>query len=106
MPRQRVAVIGSGISGLACAYWLGEHHDVTVFEQHGRLGGHVDTHELVVEGEQVSVDSGFIVVNRGTYPLFCGLLRELGVESQATDMSFGVSDDREAWEFCGRDGLR
>ena len=106
MPRQRVAVIGSGISGLACAYWLGEHHDVTVFEQHGRLGGHVDTHELVVEGEQVSVDSGFIVFNRGTYPLFCGLLRELGVESQATDMSFGVSDDREAWEFCGRDGLR
>ena len=106
MPRERIAVIGAGVSGLACAYWLGERYDVTVFERHGRLGGHVDTHDVVIDGAPQRVDSGFIVFNRRTYPLFCDLLSELGVESQATDMSFGVMDDVEGWEFCGRDGVR
>ena len=106
MSKPSIAVIGSGISGLACAYWLGERYDVTVFERHGRLGGHVDTHKLSLDGHDVSVDSGFIVFNRATYPLFCQLLAELGVETQETDMSFGVTDDVEGWEFCGRDGMR
>ena len=106
MPKESVAVIGSGISGLACAYWLGERYDVTVFERHGRLGGHVDTHHVTIDGTKQHVDTGFIVFNRRTYPLFCDLLQELGVESQATDMSFGVMDDVEGWEFCGRDGIR
>lgn len=87
----RIAVVGGGISGLAAAHACQAFADVTLFEGNGRLGGHTDTHNLLVDGRAHAVDSGFIVFNRENYPLFSGWLDELGVASQPTEMSFGVS---------------
>lgn len=100
MPRVRVAIIGSGISGLAAAHVLQRAHDVTVFEAAARPGGHVYT----VDGEDgVRVDMGFIVCNRERYPHFCALLDELRVETRPTTMSFSVADDDFEW---GSESLR
>ncbi|WP_369600149.1 FAD-dependent oxidoreductase [Hahella sp. SMD15-11] len=86
----KLAIIGSGISGLTAAWHLQHDHEVTVFEAGDKPGGHTDTHTLDIEGQQVRVDSGFIVFNRHNYPNFCKMLDALGVEAQASDMSFSV----------------
>jgi predicted NAD/FAD-binding protein len=83
----RIAVIGSGISGLACAEMLRGPHDVVVFETADRAGGHSRT----VMAGGVPVDTGFIVYNEVNYPLLTAFLRYLGVETERSDMSFGVS---------------
>lgn len=88
----KIAIIGSGISGLYSAWKLSQHHDVTVFEKNRKLGGHTDTHQLQLDGQTINVDSGFIVFNEHNYPIFCDMLRELGVESQASDMGFSVNN--------------
>ncbi len=91
--RLRVAVVGSGISGLTCAHVLGPHHDVTLFEADDRLGGHTNT--VVVDDPDVGelgVDTGFIVHNDRNYPNLVRLFEELGVETADTEMSFGVTD--------------
>ena len=85
--RQKIAVIGSGISGLGAAWLLDPHHDVTLYEAESRPGGHSRT----VEAEGVAVDTGFIVCNRRTYPLFVPLMEHLGVELAPSDMSFSAS---------------
>ncbi len=96
----RVAVVGSGIAGVACAHRLQDMAErVVVFEAQGRIGGHTDTHDLVVEGSRVAVDSGFIVFNRENYPQFSAWLDDLGVPSQPTDMSFGVSNAGTGLEY-------
>ena len=87
----RVAVVGGGISGIAAAHKCQEFADVTLFEAQPRLGGHTDTHNLLVDGRAYAVDSGFIVFNRDNYPRFSQWLDALGVASQPTEMSFGVS---------------
>lgn len=98
--RVRVAIIGSGISGLAAAHVLQRSHDVTVFEAAARPGGHVYT----VDGKDgVRVDMGFIVCNRERYPHFCALLDELGIETRPTTMSFSVADGDFEW---GSESLR
>ncbi|MDN5568949.1 MAG: FAD-dependent oxidoreductase, partial [Paracoccus sp. (in: a-proteobacteria)] len=74
-PRARIAVIGGGISGLGSAWLLDQHHDVTLFEAETRPGGHART----VEALGTPVDTGFIVCNRRTYPLFIPMLEHLGV---------------------------
>jgi len=87
----RVAVVGSGISGLAAAYYLQQKHDVTVLEADPRPGGHTHTHTIEFDNQQINVDTGFIVFNDRTYPNFIKLLEQLGVSATATEMSFSVS---------------
>jgi len=89
----RVAIIGSGIAGLAAAHALAGARHVTLFEANPRPGGHVYT----VDVDGVSVDMGFIVCNRERYPLFFGLLAELGVETRSTSMAFSVVDGDLEW---------
>ena len=100
-PRQRIAVIGSGISGLASAYFLNQAHEVVLFEANHYLGGHTNTVEIELEGVQQAVDTGFLVFNDRTYPNLIALFAELGVASYASDMSFGVSLDAGRLEWAG-----
>ncbi len=91
----KVAVIGSGVAGLSCAWLLNTAREVTLYEADGRLGGHANT--VDVAGQ--AVDTGFIVYNEANYPNLTALFALLGVESRATDMSFGVSLDDGALEY-------
>ncbi|MDR7051210.1 putative NAD/FAD-binding protein [Duganella sp. 3397] len=99
--RQRIAVIGAGISGLGSAYFLNRQHDVVLFEAGGYLGGHSNTVDVTLEGRTCGVDTGFLVFNERTYPNLIALFEELGVASIASDMSFGVSMDDGAMEWAG-----
>lgn len=97
----KIAIIGSGIAGLTCAYLLDRRHDVTVFEASDWVGGHTHTVPVTVDGRQYAVDTGFIVFNDWTYPNFIRLLDQLGVASKATEMSFSVSDPDTGLEYNG-----
>ena len=95
----RIAVIGSGIAGLASAWWLSQRHDVVLYEANDYLGGHTHTHTVEQAGRAYRIDSGFIVFNRDRYPLLSGLFDELGVASQPTTMSFSVRSERSGVEY-------
>ncbi|MFN2381262.1 MAG: NAD(P)/FAD-dependent oxidoreductase [Guyparkeria sp.] len=97
-----IAVIGSGIAGLGTAWLLGQRHRVTLFEKNDYLGGHTHTH-LVDDGRggATPVDSGFIVCNRPNYPHLFGLLESLDIQTQPTEMSFGMSMDEGRLEYSG-----
>ncbi|MFT5502702.1 MAG: putative NAD/FAD-binding protein [Gammaproteobacteria bacterium] len=97
----KIAIIGSGISGLTSAYYLYRHHDITVFESEGWIGGHTATVDVCFAGEQQSIDTGFIVFNDWTYPAFIELMDELGIESKETEMSFSVRCDTTGIEYGG-----
>jgi predicted NAD/FAD-binding protein len=99
----RIAVVGTGVSGLAAAWALDRQHDVVLYEADARPGGHVHTHSVddPVHG-QLAVDSGFIVYNERNYPGLVGLLAELGVATRQSDMSFAVSCRHCRLEFCSR----
>lgn len=97
----RIAVIGSGIAGLGAAWALGRRHDVTLYESAARLGGHTNTVDVTLEGRRIAVDTGFIVYNAPNYPHLARLFEALGVATQPTDMSFGVSVDRGRLEYAG-----
>jgi predicted NAD/FAD-binding protein len=99
----RVIIIGSGIAGLVCAHLLAADHQVTLFEAGDHVGGHTHTHDVCVAGKPVAVDTGFIVFNTWTYPRFTRLLAHLGVESRASNMSFGVRDERSGFEYAATD---
>ncbi|MCF3651219.1 NAD(P)/FAD-dependent oxidoreductase [Synoicihabitans lomoniglobus] len=99
----RIAIIGSGISGLGCAHFLHRHHDVTVFESADYAGGHANT-VVTPEtgtGRDVPIDTGFMVYNRETYPHLCRLFDELKVPVKKTSMSFAVRDDESGLEWSG-----
>ncbi len=93
----KIAVIGSGISGMVAAHLLSDEHDVTVFEANDAIGGHTCTLDVTLAERQFAVDTGFIVFNRKTYPNFVRLMQSLGVAWQPSDMSFSVQ--------CRRTGL-
>ena len=97
----RIAIVGSGISGNLAARLLAGRHDVTLFEAGNYAGGHAATVDVEVQGQQFSVDTGFMVFNRQTYPNFCGLLQMLDVPSRASDMTFSVRCDDNDLEYQG-----
>ena len=102
---QRIAVVGSGISGLSAAWLLSQRHRVTVFEAEPRPGGH--SHTVLADdgrGEPLPVDTGFIVFNTDTYPNLCALFDHLSVPSRPTEMGFAVSLDQGALEYSGELG--
>lgn len=96
------AIIGSGISGLGCAYRLARAGEpVTVFESAKIIGGHTATKRVSVNSGEYDIDTGFIVYNDWTYPQFIALMDELGVDNQRTTMGFSVSDDVSGLEYAG-----
>ena len=101
----KIAVVGSGVSGLVAAHLLDDQHEVQVFEAKHRVGGHVHTVDVSVDGRGVAVDTGFIVYNEATYPNFTRLLDRLGVATQPTEMSFGMRCEESGVEWASR-GLR
>jgi predicted NAD/FAD-binding protein len=101
MSRTRIAIVGSGVSGLVAAHRLHPSHDVTVFEAGGHAGGHTNTVRVVTDDAEHDVDTGFIVFNDRNYPNFERLLGELGVASQPSEMSFSVADDAGRFEYSG-----
>lgn len=97
-----VAVIGSGVAGLTAAYVLNQRDNVTLFEADDRLGGHAHTHDVVqADGSVLGVDTGFIVHNNRTYPTLLRLFGELGVQTQASEMSMSVRCDGCGLEYAG-----
>ena len=97
----RIAVVGSGISGLSAAWLLSPEHQVTLFESGDYFGGHSNTVDVTLEGQTYPVDTGFLVHNDLTYPNLIELFRTLGVAVHASDMSFGVSIDEPDIEWAG-----
>ncbi len=97
----KIAIIGSGISGLTCGYLLHKQHDISVFEASDWVGGHTHTVNVNVNGKPYAVDTGFIVFNDWTYPNFITLMDQLGVRSKVTEMSFSVRDSRTDLEYNG-----
>ena len=97
----KIAIIGSGISGLTAAWLLHQSHEITVFEANDYVGGHTHTIDVNVDGEQLAIDTGFIVYNDWTYPNFIQMLERLGVGSLATEMSFSVRCERSRIEYNG-----
>ncbi len=97
----KIAIIGSGISGLVAAFRLAPHCEVTVFEAGDHVGGHTHTHDIQTESGKYAIDTGFIVFNDWTYPNFIGILNEIGVQWQDTTMSFSVKSELNGWEYNG-----
>ncbi|MCE9625276.1 MAG: FAD-dependent oxidoreductase [Deltaproteobacteria bacterium] len=96
---QKIAIVGTGISGLTAAHLLHPRHDITLFEANDYIGGHTHTHRIESQGRTHAVDTGFIVFNDWTYPNFIRLLDRLGIESQPSSMSFGIRCDRTGVEY-------
>ena len=98
----RIAIVGSGIAGMTAAHLLRQQgHDAHLFEAEGRPGGHAHTVSVDLPGGPVAADTGFLVYNERTYPLFTRLLADLGVATHPSDMSFSLSDLRCGLEWRG-----
>ena len=95
----KIAIVGSGISGMTAAYLLHDEHDIRVFEAGDYIGGHTHTIDVERNSEHYAVDTGFIVFNRRTYPNFCKMMDRLGVEFQPTEMTFSVKDEQTGLEY-------
>ena len=98
---KRVAIIGSGIAGLTCAWLLREKYDVSLYEANDYAGGHTQTTDVEVNGTSWPVNTGFIVYNDWTYPNFIRLMDLLGVKSEESDMSFSVKCEQSGLEYNG-----
>ncbi|KAI8934813.1 hypothetical protein NX059_008494 [Plenodomus lindquistii] len=105
MERKRIAIVGTGISGLSALYSLrNTHHELHVFDKAERLGGHTNTVTWTHNGKDTSVDTGFIVLNTATYPNFIEFLKALGVQTVSSQMTFGISRDAGGFEWSGTSG--
>ena len=98
----KIAVIGSGISGLSAAYYLSKKHHVDLFEKEDHFGGHSYTVDINPNEKKISVDVGFIVFNKQTYPNLINFFDEIGVNIEKSDMSFSVSVENTNYEYCGK----
>jgi len=99
--QEKVAIIGSGISGLACAYFLSDHYDIKLYEKNDYLGGHSNTAKINYDGVDIAVDTGFIVFNFSTYPNLVKFFELLNVEIKKSNMSFAVKIDDSKLEYAG-----
>ncbi len=102
MSLPRLAIIGSGISGLGCAHFLHTRYDLTIYEAADYVGGHTNTVTVTEDGQELPIDTGFMVFNHQTYPLLCRLFKELGVETKRTDMSFSLRHLPTGYEYNGK----
>ncbi len=102
---QDIAVIGTGIAGLSCAWLLNKSANITLYEANDYIGGHSNTVDIVVGGKTIPVDTGFIVYNPTNYPNLTALFDMLDVPTKGTDMSFSVSLDDGRFEYSGGDGF-
>ncbi len=98
----KIAVVGSGISGLSAAYYLSKKHRVDLFEKENHFGGHSYTIDLTFGSKKIPVDIGFIVFNFKTYPNLINFFKENGVQIEKSNMSFSVSVDNTNFEYCGK----
>lgn len=99
--KRKIAIIGSGISGLTCGYHLHNDYDIKMFEAGSYIGGHTNTIEVNSPDGLLNIDTGFIVFNDWTYPNFIKMLNETGVESQVSDMSFSIKCEKTGLEYNG-----
>jgi predicted NAD/FAD-binding protein len=97
----RIAIVGAGVSGLVAAHLLQREHEIVIYEAGSYAGGHANTIRVDTAYETYNVDTGFIVMNDRNYPNFTRLLSQLGVETQATNMSFSVKGEDEDFEYAG-----
>ena len=97
----KIAIVGSGIAGLGAAWALNQHHEITLFEAEGYLGGHANTVEVLDGDRRMPVDTGFIVYNEQTYPKLTRLFQELEVPTENSEMSFSVSLSQGSFEYKG-----
>lgn len=100
--KKKIAVIGSGISGLSASYYLRQKFHIQLFEQNDYLGGHTHTHTLTLDSKNVNVDSGFIVFNNFNYHNFIKFIKELKIKYQISDMSFSVTSLKKKYEWSGK----
>ena len=98
----KIAVVGSGISGISAAYYLSKKHHVDLFEKEDHFGGHSHTIDLFFGEKKVSVDIGFIVFNFKTYPNLINFFKENDIQIEKSNMSFSVSVDNTNFEYCGK----
>jgi len=98
----KIAVVGSGISGLSAAYYLSKNHHVDLFEKENHFGGHSHTIDLNINTKKIAVDIGFIVFNFKTYPNLIKFFDENKIEIEKSDMSFSVSLRNTMFEYCGK----
>ena len=95
----KIAIIGTGISGLSTAFLLQPYHEITVYEKNDYLGGHSCTIEIETEGDKIPVDIGFIVFNKKNYPNLSSMFSYLNIPIAKSSMSFGVSIDAGWLEY-------
>jgi uncharacterized protein len=101
LPKLKIAVVGSGVSGLSCAWALSQRHDVTLIEADDRIGGHAHSVTVETQTGPVTVDTGFIVFNTWTYPNFTAMMDYLDQDITPTQMSFSVTADNSRYEYSG-----
>ncbi len=101
MAKQKLAIIGTGISGMGVAYFMKDFYDITLYEKNDYIGGHTNTVTIVDQKKELAIDTGFIVYNETTYPLLTRLFKELMVRTKPASMSFSVQHVPSGLEFCG-----